>query len=128
MKYITISAVFDDMDTAEAAARNLTHHISGLKSVKLHSYRQQHMDPDRYSSLDLTASTNFGYTNVAPGVIPPQGASPMMTLYNLNRRSNLSYTDRKVKMTAVIPSDKSAVVTSNILNSGGHFVKSLKRE
>ncbi len=124
MKYITVSAVFDDMDTAEAAARTLSHHIPSLKSVKLHYKRQQHLDADRYSSLDLTAATNTGYTNVAPGVIPPQGVSPMFAYYNLNRRSNVSYTDRKVRMTVVTPSDKASAVTSNILNSGGHFVKS----
>ena len=121
-----MTAMFDDMDTAEAAARNLTHHIPSLKSVRLHTKRVEHFNPDRYSSLDLTASTNFGYTNVAPGVIPPQGVSPMMTMYNLNRRSNVSYTDRKVKMTVVVPSGKESAVTSNILNSGGHFVKRLK--
>ena len=122
MRYISMTATFDDMDTAEAAARNLTHSFPGIKSVKLHYHRETAYNADRYSSNALTAANQLNYVNVGYGVIPPQGAAPMFAVYQPVERDR-SYETRKVKMTVIAPSDKRPAINSSIISSGGHFVR-----
>ncbi len=121
--YISMTATFDDMDTAELAARNLTHRFSEIKSVKLHYRRESVINADSYSSTALTAANQFSYVNVGYGVIPPQGAAPMFAVYQNAVPKGKSYVDKKVKMTIVAPRDKRHAITGVLLNTGGHFVK-----
>ncbi len=124
MKYISMTAMFDDMDTAEAAARRITWKFPGVKSVKLHYHRQEMLDADSFTDVSLTAANQTNYVNVGYGVIPPQGAAPMFAVYQpVNRKGGHGYSQRKVKMTVVTPHDKVSALTSCLINSGGHYVQ-----
>lgn len=123
MRYISMSATFDDMDTAELTARNLTHHFPGIKSVKLHYRRQSVIDADSFSGASLTAANQLNYVNVGYGVIPPQGAAPMFAVYQPVNLKGRSYVEKKVKMTVIAPCDKRSQITGVIINGGGHFVR-----
>jgi hypothetical protein len=124
MQYITLTAEFDQMDLAEAAARKITHQFPSVKSVKIHYRREAVENADHYSSVSLTASNALGnYTNIGYGVVPPQGAQPMFAVYRATTLPECDYLYRKVRLSVVAPSEKKQALTSCILNSGGHFVK-----
>lgn len=122
-KYISITALFDDMDTAELAARSIARHFPGVKSVKLHYRREETHGADRYSANALTAANPYTYVNVGYGVVPPQGAAPMFAVYERRMSDHRAYSDRKVKMTVIAPPEKRSAVTSVVLTGGGHFVR-----
>ena len=121
MKYITVKAVFDDMDSAEAAARKLRDSCGGIQCIKLHYRRQDYIDPDSFTDVALTAANQTNYVNVGYGVIPPQGAAPMFAVYQPVGKAP-GYSERKVYMTVTAPKEKEKAIVSCIYNTSGRHI------
>ncbi len=121
MRYITMTAEFDDMDSADATARSITRHFPSVKGVKL-CYRKGGQNLSNYSTVGLTAANNAIYTNVGFGVVPPQGIQPVAAAF-IGEHKPYDYIERKVRLSLVAPQEKQMALTSCIINGGGHYVK-----
>ncbi len=120
MRYITMTAEFDNMDLADAAARSITRHFPSVKGVKL-CCRKGGQKLSNYSTVGLTAANYMNYTSVGFGVVPPQGVQPVAAY--LGEYKPYDYIERKVRLSLVAPQDKQMALTSCIINGGGHYVK-----